>query len=106
MNKDHVCKSEAALSHRLNEVNSLRARNDTLAIELANERILRYAAEAERDAETERCAKVAREFSLSPVVGKAIAALISGCQYPNCLDNDDERCPRMLLGECNIHEQN
>ena len=135
------------------EIENLRARNDKLYAEAANERILRYAAEAERDAlileycpnemtverqnnwanhqkpfgywhqgqtqegivdesdfflysesgdvsckscvklythpetnanavnkavqaETERCAKMAREFQLSPVVGKAIAALI------------------------------
>lgn len=73
---EHVCKSEASLSHRLSEINSLRARNDKLAADADNERILRYAAEAELNAETERCAKIAREYGLSPVVGKAIAALI------------------------------
>lgn len=32
-------------------------------------------------AETERCAKIAREYPLSPVVGKAIAALIMEGRY-------------------------
>lgn len=110
---------------RRKEIESLRARNEELELLWTNERMLRYAAEAERDAETERlnrelqnrdkcsfigamrdcpthgdsrklkderylrqkvetelsleterCAKTAREFTLSPVSGKAIAALI------------------------------
>ncbi len=108
------------------EIEDLRARIDKLYVELTNERILRYAAEAERNtpradkpsildvpnynasldldttgeyfisgwyeadflsylekyasgirnAETERCSKIAQDCQLSPVVGKAIAALI------------------------------
>lgn len=38
--------------NRKAEIESLRARNDKLALELDNERILRYAAEAERNSET------------------------------------------------------
>ena len=64
------------MSIKSEQIADLRKRNEKLYAEAANERILRYAAEAERDAETERCAKIARDFSLSPVVGKAIAALI------------------------------
>ena len=63
-------------SNTRKEIEDLRVSNDKLFAEAANERILRYAAEAERDAETGRCAKIAREFQLSPIVGKAIAALI------------------------------
>lgn len=24
----------------------------------------------------------------------------SECRYPECVDNEDERCPRLLTGEC------
>lgn len=63
-------------AERKAEIESLRARNDKSYADYINERILRYAAEAERDAETERCAKIASDYGMSPVVGKAIAALI------------------------------
>lgn len=88
--KEHVCKSEASLSHRLSEINSLRAHNDKLYADYINECILRHEAEAavcrarlaiasleaKCNAETERCTKIAREYGLSPVMGKTIAALI------------------------------
>ena len=58
------------------QIESLRALATKFELEAVYERVLRYEAEAERNAETERCAKIAREFQLSPGVGKTIAALI------------------------------
>lgn len=58
------------------EIEKLRTHNTRLYKELTNERIARFSVEAELQAETERCAKIARDYQLSPVVGRAIAALI------------------------------
>lgn len=82
----HVTEMAKKLGIQKDEIESLRALATKFEIEAANERILRYAAEAERDAETERCAKIAREFQLSPVVGKAIAALIMEGKQPYTCD--------------------
>lgn len=85
-----IVELERIAENRLKEIESLHKRNDSLYADYTNERILRHEAEAAVDrarlaiasleakcnSETERCAKIARDYPLSPVVGKAIAALI------------------------------
>lgn len=34
------------------------------------------------------------------LVRAALSAELSRCRYPECVENDDERCPRWLTGEC------
>jgi hypothetical protein len=34
------------------------------------------------------------------LVDETRRVILAGCQYPQCLDNEDERCPRWLTGEC------
>lgn len=50
-----------------------------------------YSAEA-MEAERQRC------YALGLAAG--IAQERNRCQYPRCVENEDERCPRWLTGEC------
>lgn len=50
-----------------------------------------YSAEA-MEAERQRC------YALGVAAG--IAQERNRCRYPECVENEDERCPRWLTGEC------
>jgi hypothetical protein len=34
------------------------------------------------------------------LVRAALVAELNRCRYPACVENDDDRCPRWLTGEC------